>query len=418
MDMFLAGSNLTPINENIDKIVYGLTKWEPKTKTKGVAAPPMVTVSGKDYREALTNMNFVFLKKMWSDGLPLVPATEEQVNWILTGTALARDKVVGTGKILPRGGIATVESLAVALAMAGGRPEYLPVLIAAVEAFTITCTTHGGLNATTCSNVPAIIVNGPMAKQIRLNSGYGLLGPDPQRPANGPIGRAIRIILQDMGGGITGIGTMAIYGANRFTNLVFAEDEAGIPKGWTSVAEERGFPKGSNVVTNHFPQATINMVGADASTKEVAMEMLNMWSGFMAIPSGNYFSLPRWETGAPGILLVARGTAKGLADLGMSKQDVRQFLWEKARIPYDKAVAYGMGGSYKTYGIPEGQPLPVSKTPKSLIIVVCGGEQSGHAYFMSNQGHCVTSAEIKLPAKDKWDALLAQAEKDLGPTPP
>jgi hypothetical protein len=221
-----------------------------------------------------------------------------------------------------------------------------------------------------------------------------------------------------MGGGIPGIGTMAIYGANRFTNLVFAEDEAGIPKGWPTLAEERGFPKGSNVVTNHFPQSTINMVGADTSTKEVALEVLNMWSGFMAIPSGNYFSLPRWETGSPGILLMARGTAKGLADLGYSKKDIRQFLWEKARIPYDKAVAYGMKGNYKTCGIPEGEPLPISKTPNSLIIAVCGGEQSGHAYFMSNQGHCVTSAEIKLPAKDKWDALLKQAEADLGPTPP
>jgi hypothetical protein len=80
MDMFLAGSDLTPIAENIDKIVYGLTKWEPKIKTKGVAAPPKVTVEGKDYREALRNMNRLFLAKMWGDGLPLEPPTEEQVN--------------------------------------------------------------------------------------------------------------------------------------------------------------------------------------------------------------------------------------------------------------------------------------------------------------------------------------------------
>lgn len=199
--------------------------------------------------------------------------------------------------------------------------------------------------------------------------------------------------------------------------MVFAEDEEGIPEGWESVSVERGFPKGSNVVTNHFPQSMINMVSADTGTEEVALAFLHRTAGFMTIPSGNYFSLPRWETGSPGILLLARGTAKGLADQGWSKQDVRQFLWENARIPWDKAVAYGFKGRYKSHGVPEGEPLPISKTPNSLIIAVCGGEQSGHAYFMSNQGHCVTSAEVKLPAEAKWEALLKEAEDDLGPLP-
>jgi hypothetical protein len=132
IEMFLIGSDLTPLKEHFDTFVYGLTKWEPKSKAKGVRSPSKVTVQGKDYQDALTNMNNLFLKNMWSDGLPITPATDERVNWILTGTDLSRDKVIG--KIMPRGGIATVETLAVSLAIAGGRPEYLPVLIASVEA--------------------------------------------------------------------------------------------------------------------------------------------------------------------------------------------------------------------------------------------------------------------------------------------
>ena len=132
MEMFIPGSDLTPLGTNIDKIIDGLTRWQPKIKSKGVYHPATVTVQGKDYREAVAEMNDLFLRNLWSDGLPLLPATEERVRYMLTGTDLKPDTVIG--KITPRGGIATVQDIAVSLTMAGGRPEYLPILIAAVEA--------------------------------------------------------------------------------------------------------------------------------------------------------------------------------------------------------------------------------------------------------------------------------------------
>ena len=115
MEMFVSGSDLTPLKENIDKVIYGLTQWKPKIAKKGVYYPEMVTVKGKDYKDAVNQMNTLFLMNMWSDGLPIVPPTKEQVDWILTGTDLSRDTVVGEGKILTRGGISTVEALAVNL---------------------------------------------------------------------------------------------------------------------------------------------------------------------------------------------------------------------------------------------------------------------------------------------------------------
>ena len=118
----------------------------------------MVSVTGKNYEEAVTKANHLFLRNMWSDGLPILPPTEKRVNWILTGTSLPRDKAVG--KILPAGGIATAETLAVNLAMAGGRPEYLPVLIAAVEAMVQPEFYHHFVNATTGNPFPLVVVNG------------------------------------------------------------------------------------------------------------------------------------------------------------------------------------------------------------------------------------------------------------------
>jgi len=152
LEMFVPGSDLSPIEKNIDKIIFALTKWESKLTDRKNYTPPPIIVEGKDYQEALNNMNLLFLRSQWSDGLPMMPATRERVNWILTGTDMPRNKVLGT--MLPRAGIVTVEQIAVSLAMAGGRPEYLPVLIATVEAFLDPATKHEHLQTTTGNNFP------------------------------------------------------------------------------------------------------------------------------------------------------------------------------------------------------------------------------------------------------------------------
>jgi hypothetical protein len=251
VSLFLGESDLTPLSERIDEFVSGLTKWEPEVKEKGIISPPRVIApAGKDYAEALANMNDLFLWNQWGDGLPLQPATEEHVDWILTGTDLPRDKEIT--RIGPRAGIATPEQLAVCLAMAGGRPEYLPVLIAIAEGLGDPEFGTPSWQTTSRTNFVVTIVNGPITKQIRLSHTFGLMGPDPQRPAGVRIGRALRLLLQDVGGATPGAGTMSIYGFGRSTNCVFAEDEDNIPVGFGEPlnTEPRygGYPKGTNSV--------------------------------------------------------------------------------------------------------------------------------------------------------------------------
>lgn len=412
--MMLPGGDQTPLREDIDKVIYGITKWEPETKEKGTFTPPKFTVEGKDYEEAVANTNYLFYKNLWSDGLPLLPPTEERVDWILTGTDLARDKELG--KILPRGGISTVESLAVCLAMAGGRPEYLPVLIAAVEAMLDPVSSHQDMNATTCSGAPAVIVNGPIRKQIRVNAGYGCLGPSSEHPAGAAIGRALRSILVAMGGGIPGRGSMAIYGGGfRYTNIIFAEDEEGLPKDWEPISVERGFPKGSNVVTVLAGVASqINLNGVRCGTEETAIKTMNSIGGSMK-QAGN------WDyVGPPGILLLARYAVQPLSDLGYTKKKVQEELWERSKVP---VVDLGNYNKSQVKQAPELtgdiDPVPITSKPENIMIVCCGGEQSGHGEWMQ-VGHdpeAFVSREIKLPAKAKWDKLLEEAEEDLGPIP-
>jgi len=419
VEMFLAGADLTPITENIDKIIAALTEWEPERKETGVITPAKVTAEGKDYQEAVHNMDMLFLREMWGDGLPIIPATEEWVDWILTGTDLPRDEVIG--QVNPRAGLASVEAIAVALAMAGGRPEYLPVLIAAVKAITTPKWGLERMQATTASIFPAVIVNGPAAQEMRLSASYGCLGPDPLRPAGGPIGRALRLILQDMGGAVPGIGTMAIYGGMRYTNAVFAEDEEGLPSGWKSLAEDRGFARGSNVVTV-TPAGSVNnerLVKSDTPEK-YALENLYLMATFMGTPHNNMYA-GTWDADPDfpsGVVMMGRGFAEAVAGEGWSKEEVKTFLWENSKVAWSELVRTGLTTvAMKCAGTSEGEPVPLTVNPEQLVVVVTGGIQSGHNYWMQvgSGQYRQQSAEIELPAN--WDELLKQAEEDLGPPP-
>ncbi|MFH1487125.1 MAG: hypothetical protein ABIH46_13720 [Chloroflexota bacterium] len=424
MEMFLTGSDLSPIDQHIDSVIEGLTKWQPKMKRRASFAAQKVKVEGKDYEEAAANMNLLFLKNMWGDGLPLLPPTEERVAWILTGTDRRRDAVVGEGKILPRGGVCTVEILAISLAMAGGRPEYMPVLIAAAEAITNPLALHQNYQPTTNSGYPAVVVNGPIAKQIRLGSGYGCLGPDPRHPAGATIGRAIRLLLMNVGGAIPGIGTMAIHGGPaRYTNIVFAEDEDGIPPGWDPLNVDRGFPRGTNTVTVHPVASTVNILNKSAmapTAEGQLMAILHVTAENMNVINTNYFHGRNFFEGSPGILLLPRGVAAGLSSLGWSKDKVKAFLWEKSKLPDSPGLRGALESSVNGNEVPASAvqyPMPITAKPENIMIVVAGGEQSGHNYWMQVgvAGPQPTSAAIQLPAN--WEELIRQAERVLGPLP-
>ncbi|MFH1381994.1 MAG: hypothetical protein ABIH70_03785 [Chloroflexota bacterium] len=413
--MFVPSSDLTPLKDKMDELIAGLTRWQPKKTIKRVITPPRIKVEGKDYEEAVARMNNLFLRNMWSDGLSLTPPTEEKVDWVLTGTGLPRDKVVG--KMLPRGGVATVETVAVNLAIAGGRPEYLPVLIATVEAICDPAMAHHRMNATTCSAYPVVIINGPIAQQIRLGSGYGCLGPDPLHPAGASIGRAIRLLLQGAGGAVPGIGTMSIFGGPaRYTSIVFAEDEEGLPAGWKPLSAEQGFPAGSNTVTAYAVASTTNVPGGETGNKKITMASLNKAAGVMGVANGNYWLQPYNPEGAAGFLVMARGTAKGLSRFGWTKEKVKTYLWENSKIP-----ASELEPRVNAWWLPDDDiledPMPISVSPEGIKIVVAGGLQSGHMMWLQ-VGCCPekpATVEIKLPKQ--WEKLLKKAEEDLGPLP-
>lgn len=179
----------------------------------------------------------------WSDGLPVVPPTEPRVLRMLAGTKRSPDEVIG--RVPPDLADCTVEKVAINAVMAGCKPEYLPVVLAAVEAALIPEFCMHGLLCTTYFSSPVVIVNGPIAKTIGMNCRENALGQGNR--ANATIGRALQLVIRNVGGGIPGGIDRATLGTPGKYTFCFAEDESD-PE-WEPLSVQRGFPRGTSTVT-------------------------------------------------------------------------------------------------------------------------------------------------------------------------
>jgi hypothetical protein len=304
--------------------------------------------------------------------------------------------------------------------MAGGRPEYLPVLVAAVEAFLDPEANAEQLQATSGGPFPAVIVNGPIGKQIRLNSGFGCLGPDPQQPAGASIGRALRLLQQNLGGALPGIGTMANYGAMRYTNVVFAEDEEGLPEGWPPHGTERhGFARGTNSVSLVFASGAINIRrrGAKKETPaEDALQGMHRMADFMRTP--NLAGLSGYAQGTPGILMIPRVVAQTMTGLGWTKQSMREFFFEHSKIPMAELKRAGGPAWIEIDADPVTRasvaldPWPITAKAENFVLIVAGGSHPTNSYWLQAFSPRVTGREVRVP--ESFERLLAEADRDLG----
>jgi len=184
-----------------------------------------------------------FLEKPWSDGLPVVTPTEERINRMLLATGRDPDEIIGP--IPPAMEIATVASVATHAVMAGCKPEYLPVVLGATELMLQAEFNVNGVQGTMHGVAPMMIVNGPYALEIGIHGGSGCLGPGFR--ANASIGRAIRLILMNIGAGLPGISSMTVFGMpSRFTYCLTENSEY---NPWESLSVSKGYSADENVLT-------------------------------------------------------------------------------------------------------------------------------------------------------------------------
>lgn len=206
----------------------------------------------------------------WSDGLPVVPPTDVRILRMLQGTS--RDPAEVVGRIPPNLAECTVEKVAINAVMAGCKPEYMPVVLAALEAALEPEFTLHGLLATTYFSSPIVIVNGPVARRIGMNAGLNALGQGNR--ANATIGRALQLIVRNVGGGRPGEADRATLGGPGKYTFCFAEDES--DPGWEPLSVSRGLARGVSAVTLFQGEGVQGFVDQKSRTPEQLSRSLAM----------------------------------------------------------------------------------------------------------------------------------------------
>lgn len=295
----------------------------------------------------------------WSDGLPVVPPTEARVLRMLEGTTRDPNEVVAV--VPPDLVECTVEKIAINAVMAGCEPEYLPVVIAAVEAVCTDDFNMHGVLATTMSVGPVFVVNGPIRRELGMNTGINVLGHGNR--ANSTIGRAVQLLVRNLGGGAPGGVDRSTQGNPGKIGLCFAEDEEG--SFWTSYAEERGFDRSTSTITAYCgegPRIVIDQLSREPEslTRLIAKALLATNS-------------PRMAVGMDAMLVISPEHQARYREAGWDKAMFRAALDEELMIDAD-TIQRGKEGMAEGFpALPPGTRVPKFNPQTGLQIVHAGG---------------------------------------------
>ena len=304
-----------------------------------------------------------------TDGLPIVPPTAERVDAML---ALNGYTAAHEISMLPPGfETATAGDIAICAVMAGCKPEYLPVLVAAVDALSDMSFNLVGIATTTGSAAPLYIVNGPIADRIGLNAKNNALGSGHR--ANATIGRAMTLILQNIGGAIPGEVDMATLGQSAKYSCCFAENVAESP--WPVLHVDRGFAAEASVVTVVGIAGTVEVNDSDSQdTSGLAQTFAQ--SMLIAGVAGGAGLL---GGGEPLCILPPEWAAMFHRD-GMTKQQVKKAIWEQAVLPIEKLPPALRKHRMAAAADPSAHVIRVAEKADDLMIVVAGGVGRKAAY--------------------------------------
>jgi hypothetical protein len=302
-----------------------------------------------------------YQERGWTDGLPIVPPTEAAVRDFLRQTDRDPREIVGV--LPPRQGEATVEKIAANAVMAGCRPEYFPVILAAIEAMADPLFNLDSLQATTHPVAPLIVVNGPIVQAIGLNAGYNAFGQGFR--ANVTIGRAVRLVLMNVGGGLPGTGDRATQGTPAKIAHCVAENEAENP--WEPLHVEAGLTPDVSTVTAFGCEGPHNIQDHFSNT---GVGVLLTIAGAMAQAGSNNLLGRGWP-----LLSLGPEHAATIARDGFTKSRVKEFLFEHARFPFARLGPEYQRQQVERWGVKDSPDtmVPIVRAPEDISVIVVGG---------------------------------------------
>lgn len=328
-------------------------------------AAPMI-----ESADDLDAINRLYRERRWSDGLPIVPPTAARVERMLEHSRRGRHEVIAC--VAPAYGAATVERIAINAVMAGCDPEVLPVLIAATEAVADPAFNLQAIQATTNPVAVWLVLNGPLAAKLGVSAGFNCIGQGDW--ANATLGRAMRLILQNVGGALPGEMDRATHGQPGKFTFCCAENEVDHP--WQPLHVERGFAAGDSTVTVVGAEGTMNMnthaKAADELARVIAETMIHP-------PSNEYV-----HGGEPWLILGSEH-----ADIfkreGWDKARVKRELWQRSKMAVKQLSVKEIdrARASRTPELGELMPetlLPISPQPDDIQLIIAGGPGTHSVY--------------------------------------
>jgi hypothetical protein len=325
-------------------------------------AQPQVDLQGESVEQLLARAYEHAYDQGWTDGLPVIPATPLSVQQFVAASGRAADEVIGY--LAPRKGRATVEAIAVNAVMAGCRPDYMPVVIAAVEGMLDPSYPLEFMQVTTNPMTPFLLVNGPVRKRLDINCGTGCLGPGWR--ANATIGRSIRLIMNNIGGALPGVYSKVSFGSPLRYSYFCGENEEENP--WTPFHVDRGFQRGDSTVTVFKASNFCNISGGEGVgpaeiLRQIATNMPPMYGGGDGV-----------------LLLLGVNHAHSLREAGLTKRDIQDRLWELARLPISY-FAEGFAATERLAGRGDDRTVWRARSPEEIYIAVAGGAGPQDVYI-------------------------------------
>jgi len=354
----------------------------------------IIRFTGTDYADVYESFQQKFLDWGWGDGFPLIPPTNKRLMAMLQGTSHAPDEEMTTN-FYPARGIATVELIAIQAVMAGARPEYFPVILAAVQAIINSGQRFILTAQTTSPTAPFFWVNGPIIKELGINASTGTLGPGAQSRANIAIGRTIRLVMMNIGGAYLGIKDMDTIGAADKFSLVAAENEEDLKAlDWKPYHVNQGFDKNESTITMMPTTDRGHVMGMNTDSAEA---LLQSFALDMASVGG-----PEWMSGIGrgGIVLLSGDDARNMVNQGFkTKVDIRNYIASHVRVQRELFIRF-FTPQASSYGqldemlaaYPEGEDI-IGIDPELITVLRVGAFEGKNDFYRGSGAHTVSIAD-------------------------
>ncbi len=305
--------------------------------------------------------NELFFREGWTDGLPVTPPTEEAVLSFLEEAGLSPDTVIGVEPV--RGRPISAEKVAINAVMAGCRPEYMPVIVAALRAMCRPEFNLHGCTISTGGSAPFLVVNGPVRQRLQMNATHNVLGNGNR--ANATIGRAVRLVIVNVLGGRPGDLDRSTLGHPGKFTFCIAEDEEDSP--WQPLAQERGIPEGASAVT------VLAAVSPHQVMNEWTRDPRELLDTYVAAIRANMLTYSIWAGNYA--LVIPKQHREVFAAAGWEKADIREYVFQRARVrrqewrEVGKASLVSQDNADREY--------TALRSPDDLLVIAAGGPAGG-----------------------------------------